>query len=282
MTNVRGAVALAALSLQQGTSKKIVCPSCLGGSTGDATMSVSRDVRGVLLWHCHRASCGLGGRDGDSLVPVAVKKPEVRSIIEYNPVPLTPDYESWLCTKFNLKLGTLTKYGFRYDQGRARVLQPVVDHNGVRVGWLGRSYKPDVVRKVLTAVPAGWPVLSLLHPKMFGEVTADNVLVVVEDMVSAVALLALGIPACALSGTHMSQDMEAVICTFLRMYGTHRVYVALDKDATAKSIGLSRKLALHIATKPLPLEKDIKNMTQHERTVLLQEVSNEAQSGAVR
>src|SRR5688572_16880029 len=40
-----------------------VCPACEGGATKEGSLSVTR--RGdVLLWCCHRASCGYKGSNG--------------------------------------------------------------------------------------------------------------------------------------------------------------------------------------------------------------------------
>src|SRR3990167_976114 len=53
-------IRLDCLDLPLGESKRLLCPFCKGGSTGELSLSVKR-VESGILYNCKRASCGKHG-----------------------------------------------------------------------------------------------------------------------------------------------------------------------------------------------------------------------------
>lgn len=263
--NVRDKVILAALDLPAGVSTKIVCPACLGGASGERSMTLSRSPAGVVLWHCHRAACGSSGRDGNSLAP-QITAPRRRTVLELHPRQLPDDELQELCKKFDVKPDVLVQAGVRWDAMQQRVLYPVVDYSGLKVGWFARTYDKQIKPKTLTAVPLGHQPISF-----FSNAGRCGTLLVVEDVPSAICAREHGVHAVALGGTYMSPGMEADILKYCQWQGVQEVVIALDNDATAKAFKLANELALMITVRVLPLKKDIKNMTCEERAALLSE-----------
>jgi hypothetical protein len=53
-------LALEGTGLELDQTRRIVCPWCMGGESGEASMNLSRKPEG-LAYNCHRASCGARG-----------------------------------------------------------------------------------------------------------------------------------------------------------------------------------------------------------------------------
>lgn len=263
--NVRDKVILAALDLPAGLTTKVVCPACLGGASGERCMTISRSPAGVVLWHCHRASCGAAGRDGNSLAP-QITAPKRRTVVEYHPRQLPDDELAELCRKFDVKPEVLLDAGVKWDAMTQRVLYPVIDYSGLKVGWFARTYDKTISPKTLTAVPTG------SQPISFFSAVASSALVIVEDVPSAICLRSsCSVHTVALGGTYMSPGMEQDILKYCKWQGIQHVVIALDNDATAKAFKMQKELSLMIECSVLPLPKDIKDMTDLERELLLSE-----------
>ena len=79
---------------------------------------------------------------------------------------------------------------------------------------------------------------------------------VVEDAASATFLgMFSNCSGCALLGTNLSSLQRAQLCAF------DEVLIALDKDATRKSVKLKSKLEGRVNVKIIRLIEDIKNMS---------------------
>jgi DNA primase len=134
----------------------------------------------------------------------------------------------------------------RYDFKRNRVVFLVKDGNKV-VDAAGRS--------IDARGPKWYRYGDSKRPFVCG---IDTCAVVVEDCASACAVSnnATGV---ALLGTNLlSEHIDA-----LKQYD--RVFVALDKDATDKAIGMVRTLHTHVPTRLMVLRTDLKNMQGDER-----------------
>lgn len=260
--NVRDKVILAALDLPAGVGTKIVCPACLGGASGERSMTISRSPAGVVLWHCHRASCGAAGRDGNSLAP-QITAPKRRTVHEYHPRQLPDDELAELSKKFDVKPQVLLDAGVKWDAMTQRVLYPVVDYSGLPVGWFARTYDKKVSPKTLTAIPTG------SQPISFFSAPASACMVVVEDVPSAICMRSsCHMHTVALGGTYLSPGMEQDILKYCKWQGIEHVVLALDNDATAKAFKMQKELSLMIECSVLPLAKDTKDMTDKERSLL--------------
>jgi DNA primase len=87
---------------------------------------------------------------------------------------------------------------------------------------------------------------------------------VVEDQLSAMRLWQYGLTAVALLGTHISHERAVEIKSV-----SDDVFLALDKDATAKSIGYASTFRYVLNTKVVALSKDVKDMDSNELSNLL-------------
>lgn len=81
----------------------------------------------------------------------------------------------------------------------------------------------------------------------------------VEDQFSAMRLWQEGLSAVALLGTHINHERAVEISSV-----SSDVFLALDKDATAKSIGYAAQFRYAFNAKVVALSKDIKDMGQEE------------------
>jgi hypothetical protein len=81
-------------------------------------------------------------------------------------------------------------------------------------------------------------------------------LIIVEDLISAQVVMQSGVDACALLGTHITDEMAEDINN--KQYD--RVWVALDKDALATGTAIAVGGKLRNA-KLMTLQKDFKDMT---------------------
>jgi hypothetical protein len=95
-----------------------------------------------------------------------------------------------------------------------------------------------------------------IPPSMFS-IGSGDIGVLVEDAASACAVSQVsGFRGCALLGTTLTDAHKHWLLKHLTT-----VIVALDKDASIKSLGIKRRLEGRIETKVLFLEDDFKNMT---------------------
>lgn len=91
---------------------------------------------------------------------------------------------------------------------------------------------------------------------------------IVEDMFSSKRLEQEGLKSVALLGTHMS---DTLVKDILDYSPYAKVFLALDEDATAKAVQYRRCYgAIFRNFIIVPLDKDIKDMTNSELTRLIQ------------
>ena len=139
---------------------------------------------------------------------------------------------------------------------------PVHDEYGSQQGCVLRSYTGDLP-KARTYVQEGY---SRLH---FPGRTASELrseVMAVEDIPSAEAL-SLYFPTVAILGSYLTTAQ----CEHLLRSGVDVVHLALDEDASAKSINQSRRhLAMDV--RPVLLAKDPKDMDDAELLELTERV----------
>jgi hypothetical protein len=249
------------------TSSGQICPACQGGDSKEASLSVSRRD-GVLLWNCHRSSCGFAGRSGHATQPVSTT-PKKRSKTYIPTTPLNSATLKFLAAKFRIpessfRLAELAWTGDSADRDGRRVSYPIFDPNFNKRGENYRSYQGGVPKSLIhlgleDAVASSWYKFR----------RASKVLVIVEDQVSAIKL-APYVHALALLGTNLSEaKVNEIPKEGPEKYDS--IYLCFDNDA----IGTAVKTQLDwVSVLPnmriLGLQKDIKDMTDDEFTQFLE------------
>ena len=250
--------------LINGQSKRLDCPEC-GGTN---TLSISKEI-GDVKYFCFRANCGVRGiiNSGFNANDVASmlkqqqeKKPFVlpdtfvnveRSMdairyLEYTGIDKT--YKRGLCD-------------VRYDVRTDRVIFIIYGTENTPVDATGRALRKGTKPKWLRYGSSGFPFLVNRE--------ATQASVVVEDAASASKLgQCKGVCGVALLGTNITTDCAMV----LRNYAT--TYVALDFDAAHKGYSKVESMSWFNDVRFLSLTKDIKDMTDKEFSILIQEVTS--------
>jgi hypothetical protein len=255
-------------SLGEGeTSSGQVCPACQGGDSKEASLSVSRRD-GVLLFNCHRSSCGFAGRGGGAAKYESnfVKK---RSKNYITTTQLNAATIKFLASKFrvpesSLRLAELAWTGDHAGRDGRRISYPIFGPDFTKRGENYRSYQGGVPKCMIhlgteDAVSSSWYKFR----------RASKTLVIVEDQMSAIKL-APYVHALALLGTNLSEaKVNEIPKTGPDKYDN--IYLCFDNDA----IGTAVKTQLDwVSVLPnmriLGLQKDIKDMTDDEFTVFLE------------
>lgn len=145
-----------------------------------------------------------------------------------------------------------------YDPKMDRCVFLLLDKKGVCKGATGRNLTYNTLPK--------WFVYSRIHGCPFIQSRYGNsYTILVEDAISACTASIIS-NSIALLGTSIP---EATI-PYLLDYKS--IYIALDKDATFKSIKLQKQLAPYVDTKIIPLEKDIKYYSKDDLETLKRKI----------
>lgn len=234
-----------------------VCPACKGGTSEEGSLSVTR--RGeLLLYNCHRASCGFSGRvraDGTGS-RIKLRPEEKDGRVSVTSTPLNPATTGFLAAKFGIGRETLDLAELRWTgEGRhnygRRVGFPIVGPDSKRRGYSYRSYEGSTPKALIELTSKEQPALS-----WYKFLRKSDILVLVEDQVSAIKL-APHVHSCALLGTHLSEAKVHEI----KEQGYRRIYLCLDPDAVFTAIKMQLALRHSLPNMyVLGIECDIKNM----------------------
>lgn len=251
ISDIKHAVKLQATGLGTGSTMRGSCPGC-----HRHTLYITRKREG-LAYMCHRASCGTKGyvesRSQEPETKVKKEAPEVQS------TALPEDVFMWLCQRYNLEPETIVNEGVVWWQKQERVLSPILGVTGRRYGYSARAVRSGFTgAKSLSVVQdTSWP------GGLFTRTSSDSsALIVVEDPFSAYAAAEYGYRACALLGTHLTEALEENLTLF------QEVVIALDGDATDKGAAMTKRLG-YMNVRQIVLERDIKDMSLHERSAVL-------------
>lgn len=267
----RAELELEAGTLEPGESVRMVCPFCGGGDRAERCLSLTHREDGTLLYHCYRARCGAGGtlganaslrrglaRVGEQLARASGRaKPNIESRLRR--LDTSPVTEAWgLCAT------TLDMLGVRWDEETGRLAYPVYTPQLMLRGRVLRVPPGDERQpKALTHMYEDAPTLAWN--------TVDNdgdLVVVVEDIPSALMLDDCNYRAVALNGTHLTDEAVAELDQ-----NATRVIWALDRDAFNKAMALDKKYRLLFkSTAVLMLDRDFKNQTWEEVDKCLYEI----------
>ena len=229
------------LSLVNGETRRMTCPSCNSKNTFTVTNNM-----GSIVWNCYKASCSMSGGTRTTLTAEDIRKSlgfvaeETHTTTFTRPEWFVRDYSklSGFCDKWELDAQQL---GLMYDVKEHRVVFPVV-HNGVTVDATGRSLG--------NRIPKWKRYGKSVLPYSFGR---GKTAVVVEDCISA-AVVGSGVcVGVAVLGTSLSNGHKE----YLSQFST--AIIALDPDALPKTLQFAKELRGYVDTvKVLRLTDDIK------------------------
>ena len=229
------------LSLVNGETRRMTCPSCNSKNTFTVTNNM-----GSIVWNCYKASCSVSGGTRTTLTAEDIRKSlgyvaeETHTTTFTRPEWFVRDYSklSGFCDKWGLDAQQL---GLMYDVKEHRVVFPVV-HNGVTVDATGRSLG--------NRIPKWKRYGKSVLPYSFGR---GRTAVVVEDCISA-AVVGSGVcVGVAVLGTSLSNGHKE----YLSQFST--AIIALDPDALPKTLQFAKELRGYVDTvKVLRLQDDIK------------------------
>lgn len=261
----RQQILLEAAELEPGERKRIVCPTCGGGTTRERSLSVGRTDDGAPIWNCFRGSCPERGGGEARASLVRTRHTPKRTTVK--------PYQGELRFCEDAELAFLAeRIGWHephWELGRPfyapeddRYAFPILGPLAARRGYVLRAYDGREP-KALTRMEVDEPHMSWYRrPSVEG-----TIVVVVEDIPSAVRA-GLYAPAVALCGTGVSADYAAEIAGLYP-----RVVWALDADATALALQLKREHSLLFnESRVLVLEKDIKDMEEEEVKQLMEDL----------
>ena len=229
------------LSLVNGETRRMTCPSCNSKNTFTVTNNM-----GSIVWNCYKASCSVSGGTRTTLTAEDIRKSlghvaeETHTTTFTRPEWFVRDYSklSGFCDKWELDAQQL---GLMYEVKEHRVVFPVV-HNGVTVDATGRSLG--------NRIPKWKRYGKSVLPYSFGR---GKTAVVVEDCISA-AVVGSGVcVGVAVLGTSLSNGHKE----YLSQFST--AIIALDPDALPKTLQFAKELRGYVDTvKVLRLTDDIK------------------------
>lgn len=268
--SVQNDVRLQAEGLGVGQSNKGLCPACSGGKSREVSFSVTRDQHG-LLYNCYRAKCGIKGFVGTSapLEPATKTRDKYKIREYYHPVlPLEAVDEDYFYQRFEI---ADTRYIFRSERGE--YILPILDARGYTRGytvrqpiWAGSPSAPrrgdtrPHVPKARCFPHVQEPMQSFYRPATSTD-RGLQILVAVEDQISAIKVSQAGLEAVALCGTIVGADK-------IREWSAlapRTVLIALDEDATDVAFKIARKWGLAFDNmRVVMLDRDLKDELQED------------------
>ena len=230
------------LELPTGHSVRTDCPKCHRKNTFGA----SNDM-GILKWQCFSASCGTRGIGETNLsasdIRALMNTVDVKATIEPIEFPMSVtrslphEATSWLEYWGIQDVGT-----YYWDIKDSRVVFPVIK-NHILYDATGRTLNKVVTPKWKRYGGSGLPFI----------VGTGTVAVVVEDAISAAVCASEGYVGVALLGTSLMESHALALNEY------DKVIVALDPDASMKSLAHVKELRRHIRKAvALKLDDDIK------------------------
>lgn len=220
--------------------KETVCPYCQLPTRG---LVVIRDTTGWLVY-CHR--CNTGRKfyhDGISFSTVKkmlkqnLDRSNLRDSTQVKKVTLPSDFTTdipesgmkWLRT-YHVTDEEIRKYRFGFSPSYDRLIIPVFGDEGVKY-WQGRRLNSDLSQpKYVNFTQSRTEVFFVVDNK-------HDTTVVVEDVLSALAIGRAGYNSLALLGSNINSN----VCGHLPK-GTRKVKVWLDPDMRKKCVSLAKKI----------------------------------------
>ena len=242
--------------IDTGTSKRFNCPICEGINSLSVT-----NFGDCIKFNCFKASCNVKGVIKNELSNKSFKiidnLPNIKN--STNKIVLNKeDTKYWRTAMFPADLDryiTNNNCSYAYKSGLADIRYDYQKNRAVFVIKNSRNEVLDATGRALytDALPKWYRYGRSRLPYVCGTKHSRHA-VVVEDCASATAISHL-VTGVALLGTHLTEEAEKVLSSKF-----DRVSVALDKDATMKSLSLIKQLKWSIANlNIIILERDLKN-----------------------
>lgn len=260
--NARDEVLLAYGDMYDGETRAgELCPSCRGGATKERTLSVAqRD--GILLWKCHRASCGFTGGShssrpdgGSSKTKIPGTRGVVGRAIQRSSSVVDQQTRQYLQLKYCITDHHIAAHEMGWDKETGGLVLPVKSYEGEPLGVVLR-FLDGRVPKVKKHAEKGAMSWHVNHTR--------GGVIVVEDQLSAIRASDF-LTSVALLGTHLNDERVDEI----RKTGLTPVYLALDADAWDKAITYALRYRSRLPLKLVRLVKDIKNLNNQELTEVI-------------
>lgn len=257
------------------TNGGLICPSCAGGRTREASFSVRRLDALTCTFKCYRATCDYHGRlSGTTCFVATTQRNDSGGLPRQEGFcgaiqPLGAQWLSELCACTLLGRNAVAEYGFMEEVDGGRLVVPIRGPYGEDRGvQLRRSRHrrstTHVDRDYRTSDGTwmGWFKAYCVAEKGKGPV------VLVEDVLSAACVAQAGLTSASLMGSHISMD---AILEASAVAAGGIVLIALDRDASGKAIRAVSRFEC-VASSPLRaliLDKDLKYV---ERTTIMKMV----------
>ena len=260
-------------------SNHTVCPKCLGGGSGEASLLIWADPS-CLTYKCYRVACGLFGRTGVSghRQMATKKRKPLTSITTLNPSPLPQDVVDCMTDMFPwLSRQLMILNSVQWEDKKERIVYPIRSLTGTDEGLLVRKYDVLILDESnLQGIKAktywrdmdeDYTLTSLMPPR--GADRSDKI-VLVEDYPSAMRLNE-DVPCTAMSGTSLQ---DAALMNIIRS-GVKHIVIVLDADATTKAAKMAhqyRPFFHSMAFVPLA-DLDPKDMNDEDYTSLVTQIN---------
>ena len=233
-----------AMAVPEGMSYRSDCPVCGHNNS----FSVSNE-HNILLYNCFYANCNISGKiQGMVNKPTQNPKQEIEFNLEtatWIPVERSAKSMNYIRDN-NIEHAYKSRFcNIQYDVKEDRCVFCIYKNSTI-VDAVGRSLtgrKPKWKRYASSKLP-------------FMTKNKSDLCVIVEDCASASAVTIAGHVGVALMGTNLLQEHIPHIVDNFKL-----AVVALDKDATQKSLDIAKELSVHMQTNIKFLENDIKTWT---------------------
>lgn len=232
-----------AMAIQEGVTMRSDCPVCGHKNSFSAT-----NLGGSVVYNCFHADCGISGKVRHGIFSSArMQRERKRLTLSMYRQYFVPVSRSQKAVQYIKDNNIYTAYSQKWanlelDVRENRVVFLVYDSDNVLVDAVGRSLtnrKPKWKRYCASRVP-------------FVTNNKSDTCVIVEDCASACAVTQGGVVGIALMGTNLIDNYV----NYIKKFKT--AIVALDKDASKKSLTISKELFAHLTVHNLFIETDIK------------------------
>lgn len=260
------------------------CPSCLGGSTKERSMSVLIQSNGIIQWNCHRASCDF---QGTAFTTQGIQTREYQPPLQRvnNPLteslyPLSEKDYTYFADTYALPRAR-TEYAIKRTESRYAL--PILRPDGSVRGYITRRpWDGSGLDTAINRNDPQWPMKSMTYMEGFDEPVQSwyfsntslgdhTAVVLVEDSLSALRLASymdamegneVSYAVCAILGTGVNAQK---IREIQEVAGNSPVYIALDADATGQAFAMARKWGPGFRSlRVTVLGRDIKDMSNNE------------------
>jgi hypothetical protein len=238
------------IHIEEGQSKRINCPIC----SGSKTFTLSK-INGVVIYNCYKLGCTASGAWSEGITSSDIKK----LLLEYRSVPtmttVTPEALILPITLiYDISDPAMQRFINRWKLYEVPMMYDIVDERAVFLIYDSIGRLIDAVGRSLNGSIPKWRRYS--NASSYYYYGRSNVAIVVEDAISAcvanraTSYAATGV---AILGTTLSAEH----IEYLKQFS--RVIVALDPDASMKTLQYTRVLANYVdSVKAIMLHDDIK------------------------